>query len=85
MPPGRDAAEVFAGSTGALTGAVSLAPLIDRLGRGAQAWPVPLSHAAIVAREFGLPAVVGAGGAMSCLTDGLRVTVDGGSGTVGRG
>ena len=27
---------------------MSLAPLIDRLGRGAQPWPVPLSHAAIV-------------------------------------
>jgi pyruvate, water dikinase len=41
-----------------------------------------LSHAAIVAREFGIPAVVGAGDAMSSLTDGAPVTVDGTAGTV---
>jgi pyruvate,water dikinase len=41
-----------------------------------------LSHAAIVAREFGIPAVVGAGDAMSALTDGASVTVDGTAGTV---
>ncbi|GAA5200249.1 hypothetical protein GCM10023322_77700 [Rugosimonospora acidiphila] len=41
-----------------------------------------LSHAAIVAREFGIPAVVGADKAMSALTDGAPVTVDGTVGTV---
>lgn len=42
----------------------------------------PLAHAAIVAREHGLPAVVGTVNATSRLTDGQLVTVDGTSGTV---
>ncbi len=42
----------------------------------------PLSHAAIVARELGIPAVVGCGDAMSRLADGDRVRVDGAQGTV---
>ncbi|HWC42912.1 MAG TPA: PEP/pyruvate-binding domain-containing protein [Actinomycetota bacterium] len=41
-----------------------------------------LAHAAIVAREFGIPAVVAAPGAMTTLADGQRVVVDGGAGTV---
>ncbi|MFG2044638.1 PEP/pyruvate-binding domain-containing protein [Dactylosporangium sp. NPDC048998] len=44
-----------------------------------------LSHAAIVAREFGIPAVVGAGEAMASLTDGAPVTVDGTAGTITAG
>ncbi|QYN39517.1 pyruvate, phosphate dikinase [Pseudonocardia sp. DSM 110487] len=42
----------------------------------------PLSHAAIVARELGIPAVVGTGTATSVLHTGDRVRVDGGRGTV---
>jgi pyruvate,water dikinase len=42
----------------------------------------PLSHAAIVARELGIPAVVGCGTATSVLRTGDRVRVDGGRGTV---
>jgi phosphohistidine swiveling domain-containing protein len=42
----------------------------------------PLSHAAIVAREFGIPAVVGCGNATTLLHSGDRVRVDGGRGTV---
>jgi pyruvate,water dikinase len=42
----------------------------------------PLSHAAIVARELGIPAVVGTGNATMRLEDGCRVLVDGGRGTV---
>jgi pyruvate,water dikinase len=42
----------------------------------------PLSHAAIVAREHGIPAVVGTKTATSELRDGERVTVDGAGGTV---
>ena len=42
----------------------------------------PLSHASIVAREFGIPAVVGTGDATALLADGLRVVVDGDAGTV---
>ena len=41
-----------------------------------------MSHAAIVAREFGLPAVVGTGTATSRIRDGQRVRVDGGRGIV---
>lgn len=44
-----------------------------------------LSHAAIVAREFGIPAVVGADEAMTSLTDGVPVTVDGSAGTITAG
>ena len=40
------------------------------------------SHAAIVAREYGIPAVMGTGSATRILTDGQRITVDGDSGRV---
>jgi pyruvate,water dikinase len=42
----------------------------------------PLSHAAIVARELGIPAVVGCGNATMRLRTGDRVLVDGGQGVV---
>lgn len=42
----------------------------------------PLSHAAIVARELGIPAVVGCGNATNLLKTGDRVRVDGGKGIV---
>ncbi len=42
----------------------------------------PLSHAAIVAREFGIPAVVGCGNATTVLKSGDTVIVDGAAGTV---
>jgi pyruvate,water dikinase len=42
----------------------------------------PLSHAAIVARELGIPAVVGCGDATTRLKTGDRVQVDGGHGIV---
>ena len=41
-----------------------------------------MSHMAIVAREFGLPAVVGTGSATSRIKDGQRIRVDGGRGVV---
>ena len=41
-----------------------------------------LSHAAIVAREYRLPAVVGVANATRTIPDGTRVRVDGASGTV---
>jgi len=41
-----------------------------------------MSHAAIVAREFGLPAVVGTGNATARIRDGQRIRVDGGRGVV---
>jgi phosphoenolpyruvate synthase/pyruvate phosphate dikinase len=42
----------------------------------------PLSHAAIVARELGISAVVGCGNATSRLDNSDRVIVDGGRGEV---
>ncbi|MBP5492104.1 MAG: hypothetical protein J6Y08_04605 [Clostridiales bacterium] len=44
----------------------------------------PLSHAAIVAREFGIPAVVGCGNATTVLHTGDMVQVDGARGIVTR-
>jgi pyruvate,water dikinase len=44
----------------------------------------PLSHAAIVARELGIPAVVGTGDATMRLKTGDRVRVHGGQGFVER-
>jgi pyruvate, water dikinase len=41
-----------------------------------------LAHAAIVAREFGIPAVLAAPGAMTMLAGGQQVVVDGSAGTV---
>ncbi|HXI45517.1 MAG TPA: PEP-utilizing enzyme, partial [Candidatus Acidoferrales bacterium] len=41
-----------------------------------------LSHAAVVAREFGLPAVVGVAGATTTVRDGQLVEIDGTAGTV---
>jgi pyruvate,water dikinase len=43
------------------------------------------SHAAIVSRELGVPAVVGTGGASKLLEDDQTITVDGEKGTVERG
>ncbi len=40
------------------------------------------AHASIVAREYGIPAVVGTGDATARLHDGMRVTVDGSTGNV---
>jgi pyruvate,water dikinase len=41
-----------------------------------------LSHAAVVAREYRLPAVVGAAGATTVIRDGVRLRVDGTAGTI---
>ena len=42
----------------------------------------PLSHSSIVAREYGIPAVLGTGVATRRIPDGARVRVDGDAGTV---
>jgi pyruvate,water dikinase len=42
----------------------------------------PNSHGAVVAREYGIPAVVGVPGATTRITTGTRLTVDGAAGTV---
>ena len=41
-----------------------------------------LSHAAVVAREYGIPAVVGTGNATEMIADGARIRIDGAAGTV---
>ena len=43
-----------------------------------------LSHGAIVAREFGIPAVVNVPGIRAQLKDGETIRVDGNTGTVSR-
>jgi rifampicin phosphotransferase len=41
-----------------------------------------MSHGAVVAREYGIPAVVGVAGATESITTGQKITVDGAAGTV---
>ncbi len=57
-------------------------PLFPRLAAIVTDVGAPLSHAAIAAREMGIPAVVGCGNATMLLKTGDRVRVDGGRGTV---
>jgi rifampicin phosphotransferase len=57
-------------------------PLFPRLAAIVTDLGAPLSHAAIVARELGIPAVVGCGSATMRLKTGNRVRVDGGHGMV---
>ena len=61
---------------------VGWTPLFPRLAAIVTDVGAPLSHAAIVARELGIPAVVGCGNATMRLKTGDRVRVDGGRGTV---
>ena len=42
----------------------------------------PLSHSSIVAREYGIPAVLGTGVATERIRSGDVITVDGGAGVV---
>ncbi len=42
----------------------------------------PLSHCAVVAREYGIPAVVGAHDATTAIRSGQRITVDGAAGVI---
>ncbi|TWP46490.1 pyruvate, phosphate dikinase [Lentzea tibetensis] len=61
---------------------VGWTPLFPRAAAVVTDVGAPLSHAAIVARELGIPAVVGCGNATSRLSTGDRVRVDGSRGTV---
>jgi phosphohistidine swiveling domain-containing protein len=61
---------------------VGWTPLFPRAAAVVTDVGAPLSHAAIVARELGIPAVVGAGNATMRLRTGMRVRVDGSRGTV---
>jgi rifampicin phosphotransferase len=66
----------------AATTNVGWTPLFPRAAAVVTDVGAPLSHAAIVARELGIPAVVGTGNATSRLATGTRVRVDGARGTV---
>jgi pyruvate,water dikinase len=61
---------------------VGWTPLFPRAAAVVTDVGAPLSHAAIVARELGIPAVVGCGNATMRLRTGDRVRVDGAAGTV---
>ena len=66
----------------ATTTNVGWTPLFPRAAAVITDVGAPLSHAAIVARELGIPAVVGCGNATLRLKTGDRVLVDGGQGIV---
>ena len=66
----------------AVTTNIGWTPLFPRAAAVVTDVGAPLSHAAIVARELGIPAVVGCGSATTRLRTGDRVRVDGGRGTV---
>jgi pyruvate,water dikinase len=57
-------------------------PVFPRLAAIVTDIGAPLSHAAIVARELGIPAVVGCGNATMLLDTGDHIRVDGSSGTI---
>jgi len=61
---------------------VGWTPLFPRAAAVVTDVGAPLSHAAIVARELGIPAVVGCGNATMRLRTGDRLRVDGERGTV---
>ncbi|HXY50368.1 MAG TPA: PEP-utilizing enzyme [Terriglobales bacterium] len=58
------------------------APVFQKIAAAVSDIGGSMSHAAIVAREYGLPAVVGTGTATHKIKDGQRIRVDGGRGVV---
>ena len=60
----------------------SWAPIFGRLKAAVTDVGGIMSHAAIVCREYGLPAVVGAGYATALIKSGQKIKVDGYKGTV---
>jgi pyruvate,water dikinase len=66
----------------AITTNVGWTPIFPRAAAVITDVGAPLSHAAIVARELGIPAVVGCFNATSMLKNGDRVRVNGGQGVV---
>lgn len=57
-------------------------PIFQKIGAAVSDIGGSMSHMAIVAREYGLPAVVGTGKATQRIKDGQRIRVDGGRGVV---
>ncbi|MGG7565197.1 PEP-utilizing enzyme [Rhodovulum sp. DZ06] len=62
--------------------APSWAPVFGKISAAVTDIGGMMSHAAIVCREYGLPAVTGTGNASSKITTGMRIRVDGNAGTV---
>jgi pyruvate, water dikinase len=62
--------------------APSWGPVFGRIGAAVTDIGGMMSHAAIVCREYGLPAVTGTGSATTAIQTGQRVRVDGNNGTV---
>jgi pyruvate,water dikinase len=62
--------------------APSWGPVFGRIGATVTDIGGMMSHAAIVCREYGLPAVTGTGSATAAIKTGQRVRVDGSNGTV---
>jgi pyruvate,water dikinase len=60
----------------------SWTPIFGRIAAAVSDIGGVMSHAAIVAREYGLPAVVGTGFATTNIRTGQRIRVDGGAGVV---
>ena len=58
------------------------APIFQKIAAAVSDIGGSMSHTAIVAREYGLPAVVGTGSATQRIKDGQRIRVDGGRGMV---
>ena len=66
----------------AVTTNVGWTPLFPRAAAVVTDVGGPLSHGSIVAREYGIPAVMGTGIATKRIRNGQMITVDGGAGTV---
>jgi pyruvate,water dikinase len=62
--------------------APSWAPIFGKIGATVTDTGGMMSHAAIVCREYGLPAVTGTGFATANIKTGQRIRVDGSNGTV---
>jgi pyruvate, water dikinase len=62
--------------------APSWAPVFGKIGGAVTDIGGMMSHAAIVCREYGLPAVTGTGNASTKIKTGQRLRVDGNTGTV---
>jgi pyruvate,water dikinase len=73
----RDGEILVCGST-----SPAWAPIFSRISATVTDIGGVMSHAAIVCREYGLPAVVGTGRATSQIRTGQLVSVDGSTGTV---
>ena len=79
----RDSGEIQSGEILVTTATnIGWTPVFSKVSAIVTDIGAPLSHAAIVAREFGIPAIVGCGNATTLLKTGDIVTIDGSAGVV---